>query len=37
MVIEHHWEEPLENAETRMNKDSLDVLMLEIGEVVKLK
>lgn len=36
-LAKHHWDEPLENAESMKNKDSLDVLMPVIGEVVRLK
>lgn len=36
-LAKHRWDEPLENAEAMKIKDSLDVLMPEIGEVVVLK
>ena len=35
-LAEHRWDEPLKNAEELKNKDSLNVLIPEIGEVVLL-
>ena len=35
-LAKHRWDEPLKNEEDMKKKDSLDVLMPEIGEVMKL-
>lgn len=35
-LAKHRWDEPLKNAQDMRDKDSLDVLIPEIGEVVKL-
>ena len=36
-LAKHRWDEPLKNAEEMKNKDSLNVLIPEIGEVVALE
>lgn len=36
-LAKHRWDEPLKNAEDMKNKDSLNVLIPEIGEVVPLE
>ena len=36
-LAKHRWDEPLKNAENMKYKDSLDVLIPEIGEIVRLK
>ena len=36
-LAKHRWDEPLKNAEEMKNKDSLDVLMPVIGEIVILQ
>lgn len=36
-LAKHRWDEPLKNAEEMKNKDSLDVWMPVIGEIVILQ
>ena len=36
-LAKHRWDEPLKNAEEMKNKDYLNVLIPEIGEVVTLE
>ena len=36
-LAKHRWDEPLKNAEEMKNKDFLNVLIPEIGEVVTLE
>lgn len=36
-LAKHRWDEPLKNAESMKSKDSLDVLMPVIGELVSLQ
>ena len=36
-LARHPWDEPLQNAENMRNHDSLNVLIPEIGEIVKLE
>lgn len=36
-LAKHRWDEPLKNAENMKYKDSLDVLIPKIGEIVRLK